>query len=102
MIICRVVGTTVATRKDPNLQGTKLLIVAETDPHGQPLPAQTLIVADAVGAGRGDLVLVATGSAANNTPQTSKAPVDAVAIAIVDTVFGSGAIMYQPEQARSS
>ena len=59
-----------------------------------PLSKGTIIVTDAVGAGRGDIVLVATGSAANNTPQTAQAPVDATAVAIVDTVFSGGQVLY--------
>lgn len=95
MILCQVVGTAVSTRKDPQLQGAKLLIVVEVDPQGQPLAKNSLIAIDAVGAGRGDIVLVATGSAANLTPQTAHSPVDATAVAIVDTVFSSGQVMYQ-------
>src|SRR5438105_975465 len=102
MILCQVVGTTVSTRKDPHLQGARLLIVVEVDPRGQPLSSNTLIVADVVAAGRGDIVLVATGSAAGNTPQTAKSPVDAAAIAIVDTVFGSGQVLYRSGQSGQS
>ncbi len=98
MILCQVVGTTVSTRKDPQLQGTKLLIVIEVDLQGQPLATSTQIVADVVGAGRGDIVLVASGSAAGNTPQTNRSPVDAAAVAIVDTVFSGGQVLYQSGQ----
>ena len=94
MILCRVLGTAVSTRKDAQLQGAKMLMVVEVDPQGEPLAKGTMIVIDAVGAGRGDVVLVATGSAANNTPQTAHAPVDATAVAIVDTVFGGGKVLY--------
>ena len=94
MILCKVLGTAVSTRKDAQLQGAKMLMVVEVDPQGEPLARGTLIVIDAVGAGRGDVVLVATGSAANNTPQTAHAPVDATAVAIVDTVFGGGQVLY--------
>ncbi len=94
MILCRVLGTAVSTRKDAQLQGAKMLMVVEVDPQGEPLAKGTMIVIDAVGAGRGDVVLVATGSAANNTPQTAHAPVDATAVAIVDTVFGGGQVLY--------
>ncbi len=94
MILCKVLGTAVSTRKDAQLQGAKMLMVIEVDPHGEPLAKGTMIVIDAVGAGRGDVVLVATGSAANNTPQTAHAPVDATAVAIVDTVFGGGQVLY--------
>ncbi len=94
MILCQVVGTAVSTRKDEQLQGAKLLVVVEVDPRGQLLSKSTMIVTDAVGAGRGDIVLVATGSAANNTPQTTHAPVDATAVAIVDTVYSGGQVLY--------
>jgi ethanolamine utilization protein EutN len=94
MMLCQVVGTAVSTRKDPQLQGAKLLVVVEVDPRGQSLEKGTMVVIDAVGAGRGDIVLVATGSAANLTAQTTQSPVDATAVAIVDTVFSSGQVMY--------
>jgi carbon dioxide concentrating mechanism protein CcmL len=94
MILCKVLGTAVSTRKDAQLQGAKMLMVVEVDARGEPLAKGTMIVIDAVGAGRGDVVLVATGSAANNTPQTAHAPVDATAIAIVDTVSSGGQVLY--------
>src|SRR5712692_11163588 len=94
MILCKVLGTAVSTRKDAQLQGAKMLMVVEVDPHGEPLAKGTMIVIDAVGAGRGDVVLVATGSATNLTPQTTQSPVDATAVAIVDTVVSSGQVMY--------
>ena len=94
MILCQVVGTAVSTRKDAQLQGAKLLVAVEVDPQGQSLEKGTMIVIDAVGAGRGDIVLVATGSAANLTSQTTHSPVDATAVAIVDTVFSNGKVTY--------
>src|SRR5437879_6853575 len=94
MILCQVVGTAASTRKDAQLQGAKLLVAVEVYPQGQSLEKGTMIVIDAVGAGRGDVVLVATGSAANNTPQTAHAPVDATAVAIVDTVSSGGQVLY--------
>ena len=94
MILCQVVGTAVSTRKDAQLQGAKLLVAVEVDTQGQSLEKGTMIVIDAVGAGRGDIVLVATGSAANLTPQTTHSPVDATAVAIVDTVFSNGKVTY--------
>ncbi len=95
MILCRVVGTAVSTRKDVQLQGVKLLVVVEVNSEGQSLDKNALIVTDVVGAGRDDVVLVATGSAANNTSQTARAPVDATAVAIVDSVFSHGKVHYQ-------
>ena len=54
MILCRVLGSTVATRKDAKLEGTKLLVVAETDPDGAERE-ELHVAADAIGAGAGDL-----------------------------------------------
>ncbi|HLX57913.1 MAG TPA: EutN/CcmL family microcompartment protein [Ktedonobacteraceae bacterium] len=70
-----------------------MLVVVEVDPRGQSLEKGTMVVIDAVGAGCGDIVLVATGTA-NLTPQTTQSPVDATAVAIVDTVFSDGQVMY--------
>src|SRR2546421_11961689 len=94
MILCQVVGTAVSTRKDAQLQGAKLLVAVEVDPQGQSLEKGSMIVIDAVGAGRGDIVLVATGSAANLTPQTTHSPVDATAVAIVETGFRNSKSTY--------
>src|SRR5712692_201416 len=94
MILCQVVGTAVSTRKDAHLQGAKLLVVVEVDPRGQALDKGTMVVIDAVGAGRGDIVLVATGSAANPTAQTTPSPVHAKAVAIVDNGVRSVHVIY--------
>lgn len=94
MILCWVVGTAVSTRKDAQLQGSKLLIVVEVDPQGQNLHKASMIVTDTVGAGRGDVVLIAADSAANLTEQTIHTPTDATAGAIVDTVFNKGQVLY--------
>jgi len=52
MILCKVLGTAVSTRKDAQLQGAKMLMVVEVDARGEPLAKGTMIVIDAVGAGR--------------------------------------------------
>ena len=76
MILCRVLGSTVATRKDVKLEGTKLLVVAEAEPDGAER-AELHVAADAIGAGAGDLVLVTIGSAARLTSATQGLPLDA-------------------------
>ncbi|MBI3269257.1 MAG: EutN/CcmL family microcompartment protein [Planctomycetes bacterium] len=83
MILGRVVGTVWATRKDEKLEGLKLQIVQQTDLSGK-LLEPFLIAADSVGAGLGELVLVASGSSARQTRVTKDRPVDAVIMAIVD------------------
>jgi microcompartment protein CcmK/EutM len=85
MIFARVTGTVVATQKDPNLNGKKLLLCKETDHAGNPLKTYHVAV-DAVGAGEGALVLLSYGSAARMTDETRTAPIDAVVMAIVDDV----------------
>jgi microcompartment protein CcmK/EutM len=85
MIFAKVIGQVVSTQKEENLTGKKLLLCKETDASGLPLSAYHVAV-DAVGAGEGDFVLIATGSAARMTEQTVDTPVDAVIMAIIDSV----------------
>lgn len=85
MIFAKVIGTVVASAKEANLAGKKLLLCKETDARGAPLSAYHVAV-DAVGAGEGDFVLVSAGSAARMTGQTKDAPIDAVVMAIIDAV----------------
>ena len=93
MILCRVLGSAVATRKDAKLEGTKLLVVAEADPEGG-VREELHVAADAIGAGAGDLVLVTIGSAARLTAATRGRPLDALVVAIVDTVERDGDRVY--------
>lgn len=85
MLLGRVVGEVWATRKDPRIDALKLLIV---DPVDLKLRSRgsAVIAVDAVGAGRGEIVLVAQGSSARQTDVTNNRPVDAVIMAIVDDV----------------
>lgn len=83
MIIGKVVGTVIATRKNSNLVGNKFLIVQPIDEYG--FDSKNRVVAiDNVGAGNGDLVLVAIGSAARIGCNMDNAPVDAAIVGIVD------------------
>lgn len=83
MFVAKVVGTVVATRKDENLVGLKLLVVQPLDKKEQPW-GQTLVAVDSVGAGVGETVLVVRGSSARAALQNPTAPVDAVIVGIVD------------------
>lgn len=84
MLLGRVAGTMVASRKEPSLEGLKLLLVRHVDVDNKDL-GSFVIAADAVGAGVGEVVLVATGSSARQTEATRDRPCDAVIMAIVDT-----------------
>ncbi len=94
MQIARVVGVTVATIKDEKLVGRKLLIVREADERGAPV-GKPYVAIDTVDAGAGDLVLIAAGSSARQTTQTKDSPVDAVIMAIVDTLEVDGSLTFR-------
>ena len=94
MTLGKVTGTIVATRKDEKIVGSKLMIVQDVDLDGN-LVSQYTAAVDAVGAGIGEMVLVATGSSARQTEVTKNKPVDAVIMAIVDIVEVHGEIRYQ-------
>ena len=85
MILGRVVGTVVATRKDERLLGSKLLVVRAIDPHGKDKPAY-MVAVDTVDAGNADRVLVVTGSSARMASGLKDCPVDAAIVGVVDTV----------------
>jgi len=89
--LARVVGTVVATRKDPKLEGLKLYLL---DDLGRDLKSQGSIVvaADSVGCGVGELVLYASGSSARQTTQTDNKPCDATVMAIIDSIDTSDGV----------
>jgi ethanolamine utilization protein EutN len=83
LILGKVIGTVWSTRKDEALVGSKFLIVRQLDLEYKPKDL-TLIAIDSVGAGVGEIVIVAQGSSARQTAITKNKPVDAVIMAIVD------------------
>ena len=98
MLLGKVVGTLVATRKESSLDGLKFLLVKQLDIEGEETGGYR-VAADAVGAGLGEVVLFATGSSARQTKVTDRRPCDAVIMAIVDTVEVDGVVMYDKAQA---
>jgi len=93
MVLGRVIGTLVATRKEPTLEGLKLLVVRACDVDGKPTGSVAVAV-DAVGAGLGEVVLYCAGSSARQTTVTQNRPVDATIMAIVDSVAVDGEQRY--------
>ncbi len=83
MFLARVVGTVVATQKDPKLQGAKLLIVVPEEPDGTPGEGYHVAV-DTVDAGYGELVLCVRGSSARMAAGLGDRPVDTAIVGIVD------------------
>jgi ethanolamine utilization protein EutN len=89
----------VATKKDPAMNGRKLLLlrpqlVDEKDPARFRPGVNTIIAVDSVGAGVGEMVLFCQGSSARLAPNLKDAPVDAVIIGIVDSVDVLGKQIY--------
>jgi microcompartment protein CcmK/EutM len=93
VILARVLGTVVSTRKDRNLTGLKLMLARELDPAFQPT-GNFVVAADAVGAGVDEVVLIASGSSARLTEVSRDKPVDAVITGIVDAIEIGGRDAY--------
>lgn len=94
MQLAKVVGSVVSTRKEESLSGLKLLLVRPVDEEAREA-TNVLVAADAVGAGPGEVVLIAAGSSARQTVATDKRPVDAVVMAIVDSWDVGGDVKYR-------
>ena len=85
MLLGRVVGTVVATRKDPRLEGKKLLVVRTIDPSGKD-QAGYVVAVDTVSAGFKETVLLVSGSSARMAGGCRDCPVDTAIVGIVDSV----------------
>ena len=96
MNLGQVVGTVVATRKEPDLEGLTFLVVRDLDKQLKPT-GSTLVAVDAVGAGVGECVMYATGSSSRLTQVTKDKPVDATIMAIVDLVEIGGEVRYRKD-----
>jgi len=96
MRIAKVIGTTVATIKEPTLEGRKLLILRQTDTDGEAF-GKPYVAVDTLDAGIGDLVLTAHGSGGRQTELTQNRPVDAVIMAVIDHLHVQGEIRYQKQ-----
>jgi ethanolamine utilization protein EutN len=83
MLVGKIVGSVVSTRKNDKLIGSKFMIVETVCEVGK---TERLVAVDNVGAGIGEMVLVATGSAARIGCDLESAPVDAAIVGIVDEI----------------
>ena len=96
MILAKVIGTVVSTRKEESVRGLKFLMVRPVDLDGNET-GSIVVAADAVGAGPGEIILYATGSSARQTIMTDRRPCDAVIMAIVDNWEVGGDIKYKKD-----
>ncbi len=85
MILARIVGTVVATRKDPKLVSNKLLVARPVDRQGK-AEGTYLVAVDTVDAGVGETVLIVSGSSARMAAGMKDCPIDAAIVGIVDTI----------------
>lgn len=100
MILARVEGSVVATKKSGKMTGSKLLVVRPLvidQPDAREFrPGQsTLVATDSLGAGEGEVVLVVQGSSARLAMENKDTPVDAVVIGLVDSVDLNRRLLYR-------
>ena len=86
MIVGKVIGSIVSTRKNENLVGNKFMLVEPIEEIGD--PSNRIVAVDNIGAGIGEIVLVALGSAARIGCGMETAPIDAAIVGIVDDGVG--------------
>jgi microcompartment protein CcmK/EutM len=96
VLIARVIGTVVASKKEPELEGLKLLLLQAADTAGA-VSGGHVVAVDAVGAGLGDVVLYATGCSARQTKVSKDRPVDATVMAIIDLIEEKGELRYRKD-----
>jgi len=89
LLIAKIIGTVVATRKDPRLESNKLLLARGMDPSGK-VDGAYLVAVDTVDAGVGETVLIVSGSSARMASGMKDCPVDAAIVGIVDSIEVSG------------
>jgi microcompartment protein CcmK/EutM len=94
VLLGKVVGTLVATQKEPRMSGLKFLVVRTLGSDGKEA-GDYVVAADAVGAGMDEVVLYATGSSARQTVATEDRPCDAIIMAIVDSWELGGKEVYR-------
>jgi carbon dioxide concentrating mechanism protein CcmL len=97
MQLAKVLGTVVSTQKDPSLTGCKLLLLQFIDEEGDLLPNYE-VAADFVGAGTEEWVLVSRGSGARQSDRSEGRALDALVVAIVDTVTVNNRSLYSKYQ----
>jgi microcompartment protein CcmK/EutM len=100
VLLAKVVGTVVATKKDPKMVGLKLLLLRQVSPVDRK-EGSFVVANDAVGAGVGEFVLYASGSSARQTEVTKDRPCDAVVMAIVDSWEIGGEQLYEKHSSES-
>jgi microcompartment protein CcmK/EutM len=94
VIVCKVIGNAVSTIKDKRLIGQTMLVVGRigTDPG---VVLDQFVALDAVGAGEGEIVGVIEGTPAQRVIGKEEIPIDAVIVAIFDSLMVKGKEIYK-------
>ena len=99
MLLARVSGTVVSTRKEQRIEGIKFLLLEKIDAATMEGKKDYVVAMDSVGAGVGEVVFYASGSSSRMTTVTDGKPSDAAIIAIVDSIDVKGRLVYQKDGA---
>ena len=99
MVIAKVVGTVVSTRKEPKIEGIKFLLLEKVDPSTMKGKKDFLVAMDSVGAGVGEVVFFVSGSSSRITEATQGRPSDAAITAIIDVIELGGKVIYDKSRA---
>ena len=95
MILARVSGTVVSSRKAEKMDGLRLLLLEKIDPISLKGKNEFVVAMDGVGAGLDEIVFYVSGSGARMAETTQGLPTDATVTAIVDVIEQNGNISYQ-------
>jgi microcompartment protein CcmK/EutM len=98
MLLARVAGTVVSTRKEQRIEGIKFLLLEKLDAATMQGKKDYVVAMDSVGAGIGEIVFYASGSSSRMTAVTEGKPSDAAIVAIVDSVDLRGQTVYRKDQ----
>ncbi len=98
MILAKVVGTVVSTRKEPKIEGIKFLLLEKINPSNMQGKGDYLVAMDSVGAGLGEVVFFVAGSSSRMTATTEGKPSDATIISIVDSIDINGEYVYRKDK----
>ena len=97
MVLARVVGNVVSTRKEPKIEGIKFLMLEKVNPETLQGLGDYVVAMDGVGANIGEIVFYVAGSSARMTSVTEGRPADATITAIVDAIDIRGEYVYHKE-----
>src|SRR3972149_9173002 len=103
MLIAKVTGSLVATKKGASMKGHKMLVVEPyrldlQDRNSLAPTGRSFVAVDTAGAGEGEFVLITQGSSARLTPETKSLPIDTVIVGIIDSVHVGQACVYQKDK----